>query len=150
MATRPVRVELNRAELDQVTLAEAEGLADLAWDIIELAAENGPDATPYGVGISTGGGMVAYANGKQIDTRTQEGGPGRRGKGRADTPRSVRGTSRGQLVVAAGFRFPAHLQEFGTIHHPAQPFLSPALSQRVPNAAPYIADAVKRRRAGRP
>lgn len=38
----------------------------------------------------------------------------------------------------------AHLQEFGTVHHRAQPFLRPALDNRKGEAIQAFADAVKK------
>ncbi len=141
MATKTqTRVELNRRELERLTLAEADGLAGLARDIINAAASNAPDATPYGVGLVTGGGLVAYANGVQIGSWAE--------RGTADTPRELRRTSDG-VAIAAGFRFPARFQELGTIHHGSQPFLSPALSRLAPKAASYVADEVRKQRIGR-
>lgn len=142
MAAKVTRVELNRRELDRVTEAEADGLAALARDVIDEAASNAPDATPYGVGLVTGGGLVAYANGKQIESWAA--------RGSADTPKSVKGATNRGLVVAAGFRFPAHLQELGTIRHGSQPFLAPSLSRHVPRAATYIGDEIRRKGVGKP
>ena len=136
------RVELNRRELDRLAIAEADGLVDLARDVLEDAAANAPDATPYGVGLVTGAGLVGYANGRQIASWAE--------RGSADTPRALKGTTRGEIAVAGGFRFPARLQELGTIRHGAQPFLSPALSRKVPRASEYIADEIRRQRIGKP
>lgn len=131
------RVVLDRAEIDRVVIAAGVGAYEFANDVIDDAADNAPDATPYGVGIVTGGGVVAFANGRQIGSWSA--------RGETDAPRALDTAGRGQIAVAGGFRFPARFQELGTIHHGSQPFLSPALSRRLPRFGEYVADAVKRR-----
>lgn len=117
MARRPsARVVLNRARLDDAVLAVADGMAEAARESIETA--NAPDRTPYGVGLTMRGGFLAYVNGKKI------GGAGRDGR-QPKKPRAV--NTRSGIVVIAGFGFPGRFQELGTIHHGAQPFLTPAM-----------------------
>lgn len=140
MAGEITRVVLDRRELAAVVTAAGVGVYEWAADVVEDAADNAPDATPYGVGIVTGGGVVAYANGRKIGSWAAEGEP--------DTPRELGSTGRGEIAVAGGFRFPARFQELGTVRHGAQPFLSPALSRGTPQLAERVAAAVKRRARG--
>lgn len=125
------RVVLNRAALDAVTLGVADGLLVLA-DAVVAAAEP-PDATPFGEGLVTTGGTVAYVLGKKVG-------------GTASKPKTMKVKAMG-VAIAGGFGFPAHLQELGTINQPARTFLTPALMATVPDAGPYIAAGVARRLA---
>lgn len=138
MARGSTRVVLDQRELDAVVNAAGTGAYEFAGDVVDEAAENAPDATPYGVGIVSGGGAIGFANGRQIGSQ-----------GEADAPRELDTGGRRQIAVAGGFRFPAHLQELGTIRHRAQPFLSPALERRRARLGEYAAAAVKQRRGGR-
>lgn len=118
MARKPTaRVVMNRAALDQVTLAVADGALAVAEHIVRSA--DPPDATPYGEGLVTNGGWLAYVGPNKV------GGGGLDGK-QPKKPRSlqVRGTG-DQIHVIGGFGFPARFQEEGTVNHPAQPFLTP-------------------------
>lgn len=141
MARPQTRVVVNSAELDRVVVSAGIGAYEFAVDVIDEAAANAPDAPPYGVGIVSRGGVVAFAGGRQIGSWAAEGTP--------DVPRELQAGGRGTIAVAGGFRFPARFQELGTVHHGAQPFLSPALSRRLSRLGEYMAAAVKRRGAGR-
>jgi len=117
MARGPsARVVLNRAALDRAILAVADGFGEAAKLSIEIAEP--PDASPFGVGLTKRGGMLLYVNGKKIW------GWGRDGK-QPKKPRAANVSS--GIVAIAGFGFPGRFQEFGTIHHGAQPFLTPAM-----------------------
>ncbi len=131
MARTNNRVVLNRAALDAITLGMADGLLALADAVI--AATNVPDAPVLGAGLIETGGTVAYVLGKNVG-------------GAASKPKAMKVRKMG-VAVAGGFGFPAHFAEFGTIHEPARPFLTPALMATVPDAGPYIATAVARRLA---
>jgi hypothetical protein len=129
MARRNNRVVLNRATFQEITLAMADGLLALADEVI--ARTRPPDDPPYGVGLVETGGTVAYAFGKKVG-------------GTAKKPRSMKVRSMG-VAIAGGFGWPGHYAEFGTIHEPARPFLTPALMGTVPEAGAFVGDAVRRR-----
>lgn len=136
MARKPsARVVMNRGALDKVTLALADGTLAAAEHIVRAA--DPPDATPYGEGLVIRGGWLAYVGPNKV------GGGGLDGK-QPKKPRSmkVRGTGN-QIHVIGGFGFPARFQEEGTINHPAQPFLTPALNQAGGDAADIIARTVR-------
>jgi len=128
---RVSRVVINRAALDAVTLGMADGLLALADAVI--ARTKVPDAPVIGQGLIETGDTVAYAFGKKVG-------------GTAKKPKAMKVRGLG-VVVAGGFGFPAHFAEFGTIHEPARPFLTPALMATLPDAGPYVGAAVRRRLA---
>lgn len=125
------RVVLHRATLDALTLGLADGLLALADAVV--AAADVPDAPPSGVGLVEAGGTLAYVAGKRVG-------------GTARKPRALKVKGRG-VVVAGGFGFPARFQEIGTVNQPARPFLTPALMETVPDAAPFIEAATAKRLA---
>jgi hypothetical protein len=132
---------LNRAALDAITLATADGLFELGQAIINEA--NVPDAPPYGQGLVEGGGVIAYVKGatgsaKKVATTTVGGKQIRK-------PRAAR-LGRGATVIF-GYGFPGRFVEFGTIDTPAHPFLTPSLLAHVPDAGDYIRAACIRRKA---
>jgi len=129
MARANNRVVLNRATFDAITLGMADGLLTLADEVI--AAAKVPDDVPLGEGLVQTGGTVAYAFGKKVG-------------GTASKPKAMKVRSMG-VAVAGGFGFPGHFAEFGTIHEPARPFLTPALMATLPDAGPFIAAAVAKR-----
>jgi hypothetical protein len=126
------RVVLNRSRLDEVRGALADGLQAMGADIVEHA--NPPDAEPFGVGLVTSGGTYVAVDGKKVG-------------GDSSRPRAVRGEP--GIVAVVGFGFPGRFQEFGTIHSPAQPFLSPAVDEVLPNLEQYLAPAIRARLGGR-
>ena len=134
MARANNRVVLNRATFDEITLGLADGLLALANAVI--AAAKPPDDVPYGEGLVQTGGTVAYAFGKKVG-------------GTATKPRAMKVKSLG-VAVAGGFGWPGHFAEFGTIHEPARPFLTPALMATLPDAGPFIAAGVAGRLASAP
>lgn len=117
MARTSTRVVLNRAALDRAVLAIADGFADAGQESVEMA--DPPDAPPFGVGLAETGGTLTYVNGKKIA------GYGRDGK-QPRKPRAVR-VKRSDLITIVGFGFPGRFQEFGTVNHAAQPFLTPVM-----------------------
>ena len=146
MARRNNRVVLHRATLDAITLGLADGLLALAdADIAAAKPPDEPAGSPGAVRpnltergaprpeLTDAGGTVAYVAGKKVG-------------GTAKKPSAMKVRTMG-VAVAGGFGFPAHFVEFGTIHEPARPFLTPALMATVPDAGPYIAAAVARRLA---
>ena len=132
MARANNRLVLNRAALDAITLGMADGLLVLA-DAVVAAAEP-PDAAPFGEGLVTTGGTIAYVLGKKV------GGSG------VKKPTAMKVRKMG-VAVAGGFGFPARFQELGTVNQPAHPFLTPALMATVPGAGPFIRAAVAKRLA---
>lgn len=137
--TRSARVELNRAALDALDLAVADGLLEHAEAIVEAA--NPPDAPPYGKGLVESGGAAVWAGKKKV------GGGKTRGKAVAK-PRAVR-LQADVITAVGGFGFPARFQEMGTSRQPARPFLSPVFLGMAPDAGGAIRSAVARHGAGR-
>ncbi len=131
MAATNSRVVLNRAALGAITLGMADGLLALAEAVIDRT--KAPDAPVLGAGLVDTGGTVAYAAGKKVG-------------GAAAKPNAMKVQKMG-VAVAGGFGLPAHFVEFGTIHQPARPFLTPVLMATVPGAGPFVARAVARRLA---
>jgi hypothetical protein len=126
---------LNRSTIDALAVAVADGLGAVAQQTIETA--NPPDAPPYGEGLVKRGGVLAYVGDKKVY------GWGLDGK-QPKKPRAfrVRGTGR-QITAVGGFGFPAAFIEFGTIRHPARPFLTPALNRTLPEVPAIVAKHVK-------
>ncbi len=104
------RIVLNRAALDQITLATADGAFELAKQVV-LGAQV-PDAAPYGVGLLQGGGVIAFVGNKRIGVASTFGGglgqeapggealaegqPGDHRRGRLRLPGSVPGSRHDQ------------------------------------------------------
>lgn len=128
---RPTRVVINRQALAELDLAIAEGFEAMAQEA--LARADVPDAAPFGVGLVQEGGYISYVDGKRIG-----GTPG------VKKPRAMKVRGRG-VVVGVGFSFPARFNETGTVSQPARPFLTPAVMAVAPDAARYLAPAVKAR-----
>jgi hypothetical protein len=122
------RVVYNRQVADAFRLGLADGMLAIAEAIIEAA--DPPDAEPFGEGLVTSGGTYAALDGKKVG-------------GDSTRPRSVR--SEPGAMAIAGWGFPGHFQELGTINHPPQPFATPALEQILPGAADYLRPAIRAR-----
>lgn len=120
------RVKLNRKSVDNVRLAIADGTAAIGKAIIEAA--DVPDAEPYGVGLVVEGGTITYVGGKKVGSWHQSGDEPRK-------PKALRVRGSDTIQTAAGWSFPAHLLEFGTVNMPAQPFATPARNAVEPRAA---------------
>jgi hypothetical protein len=117
MARRPsAKLILNRAALDELHLALAEGVEEIARTVVETAQP--PDATPFGAGLVTRGGWAVYAGGK-VAGGSLDGTQPKKPRGLKVVPTWITGI--------AGFGFPARFQETGTVHQPARPFLMPAV-----------------------
>jgi len=117
MARKPsARLLLNRAALDEVHLALADGVLEIARTVVETA--NPPDATPFGVGLVKSGGWAVYAGSKKVGGGSLDG-------SQPAKPRSLE-TPADAITGIAGFGFPARFQETGTVDQPARPFLWPA------------------------
>lgn len=122
------RVVLNRQTLDRTVLAVADGFAEAGQ--IAVDAADPPDAPPYGVGLSKTGGTVTYVNGRKVHGYGKDGRQPRK-------PRAVRTSSVRGIVAIVGFGFPGRFQEFGTVRHSAQPFLTPVM-QAIDDDIPSI------------
>jgi hypothetical protein len=66
---------------------------------------------------------------------------GRKVAGTATKPR--RTSVKQGVTLIAGFPFPARFNELGTIHQPARPFATPAMTETLPGAAGYIKPKVR-------
>ena len=135
---RTKRVELNRAAFEELDVAQADGLFALAVRVVRMAKP--PDAPPYGQGLVEGGGALGFLGKKKIDGTLIGGRQIRK-------PRSLRLTSH-EAVAVAGFGFPAHFVELGTVDTAANPFLTRALAVVEPEADVVISDAIRKRLAG--
>lgn len=137
MPRKNTRVELNRAALGpngRVELAIADGITAAAQMIVEIA--DPPDAPPFGQGLVQRGGWLGYVGGKKV------GGGGTDGK-QPKKPRAFRPGKAGYIVAMAGFGFPARFQEFGTVNHDPQPFLTPARNAVAPRIPEIVAGYVR-------
>lgn len=115
MARRPsTRVVLNRASLDQVDVAVADGLSAVSAAV--LVDADPPDQTPYGVGLVRNGGYLTYVRDKKV------GGFGLDGR-QPRKPRAVRVKDSTDLQTIVGYGFPGRFQQLGTLRQPAQPFI---------------------------
>ena len=136
-------VVFHRETIDVLVLAAVDGLFDLSKEIIEDAGARAPDSPydpyPAGEGLPKQGGVLAYAKGAKVNGWSQRG-------TQPSKPRAVREPSRESgFVIVAGFGFPAHFAELGTVNEPARPFVTPALMARVPDAEGYIRASTQRR-----
>jgi hypothetical protein len=137
------RVVLNRAALEAVDLAVADGLLEQAQRIVEAARPPSdvgqtPDVThghPRPALIDTGGAAV-WAGKKKV------GGAKTLGK-EVSKPRAVR-LDVGIITAIGGFGFPGRFQEMGTVHQPARPFLTPKFLAMAPDVAGPLREAVRR------
>ena len=127
------RVVLNRAAFDALTLAHADGLFELAKSVVDGAAV--PDATPLGLGLIQGGGVLAFVGRKRVGIYSKTGESVKK-------PRAAKLTD--GITVIGGYGFPARFVETGTVHMAAEPFLTPALMAKAPDAGLYIKAAVIR------
>jgi hypothetical protein len=145
MASRPsARVVLHRGTLDAISLGIADGLFDMAKAVVEAAAPGMADSPydpfPTGEGLPKQGGALAYVRGGKVAGWSHRGGQPKK-------PRSVRAASRGSVLVVGGYGFPARLNEFGSLHNPASPALTPALAQHADQVVNFVPRAVKLRLA---
>jgi len=136
------RITLNRAVLDEITLATADGLFEMAKVIVENAAAAAPRTEeepqdPSGLYLYESGGAVAYVRGKKVADTTVNGSP-------IKAPRGARVTQKGAIAMG-GFTVPARWVELGSVHNAAAPFLTPALLSEQPDAGVYVKEAMDRR-----
>lgn len=141
MARPSTRVVLNRNAVRTVQLAIADGLFEVGRTIIEVA--DPPDAQPFGQGLVTQGGALAYVGDRKVAGWSQRGTQPKK-------PRAVKVRGRGEIMAVAGFGFPGRFQEMGTVNHGAQPFLTPAMNRTVGHAAdimrPIVAAELRKAR----
>jgi hypothetical protein len=123
------RIVLNRKFFDALTLATADGLFAIAKEIVDGA--DVPDATPLGQGLVEGGGVLAYVGRKRVGVY------GTGGQTAVSKPRAAKLNPTG-ITVIGGFGFPSRFLETGTIKMGAQPFVTPELMARVPDAGDFI------------
>lgn len=140
------RVVLNRQRLDRVHLALADGLFAVAETIVhtarppsdvstESAAEAFEEASEKRPDLAHAGGAAVWVDGKKVA------GMGLDGK----QPQKPRGLKllRPGITGIAGFGFPGRFAEFGTIHQPPRPFLTPAVQQVIPSAPSIMGGVVR-------
>ena len=127
------RLVFNRGAVDAVRLGVADGLYDLGHAVVWNARP--PDAEPYGVGLITRGGVMAWVDGKIVAREGKDGKAPRK-------PRALR-LARPGITICVGWGFPARFVELGTILHAAQPFLTPAFYAELPSAERYIRPRLK-------
>lgn len=135
MRGKSARVKLNRQAIDGVNLAIADGVHAVGKAIIETARP--PDATPFGVGLVTSGGVLTYVGTKKVNGWSQ-------GGLQPKKPRAVR-LAQGIIKAIAGWGFPGRFQEFGTVHQPARPFATPARNSVIPRINSIMRQATQYR-----
>lgn len=139
---RRSRVQINRAKLDDLRGGFADGVFDIARAIAVIAENDAPDATPHGEGLVQRVGAAVWVNGR----KTHEWGSG---GGSPDKPRDLRVRSEAAVIGVVGAGFPAMFQEIGTVHHQAQPFVTPAVNEVVGSEARIrLSKAMERRLRG--
>jgi hypothetical protein len=132
LARRAAKVVLNRAALDELVLKAADGAFEFAKSVIDGA--DVPDATPFGEGLVTQGGVIAYVDRKLIATYAKNG----------DSVKKPRAAKLGKgIVIIGGFGFPGRFQETGTIKQAAKPFVTPELLAELPGAQDFIKRGVR-------
>jgi hypothetical protein len=141
MARRPsARVVLNRAALDELHLALAEGVEEIARTVVETAEP--PDATPFGEGLVTQGGWLVYDGAKKVAGGSLEGIQPKK-------PRAFRVRGTEGITGIAGFGFPGRFHETVTSDQPARPFFMPAVVRVKGVAAEIMREIVGPRLARR-
>lgn len=108
------KVVMNRAALDAIKLGAADGGQAAGELVLQLADGQVPDREPYGRGLVKTGKVATYVDGKKV-------------AGTGSAPRGA-GVPVG-TVTFVGYGFPGRFQELGTVHHAAQPFLTPAMAE---------------------
>lgn len=140
MARGPsAKVVINRAALDEVHLALAEGVEEVARTVVETA--DPPDETPFGAGLVRHGGWAVYDGTKKVGGGSLDGSQPKKPRAFKPLPNAITGI--------AGFDFPARFQELGTVHQPARPFFMPAAVRVKGIAAEIMREIVGPRLGGR-
>jgi hypothetical protein len=145
IANRKARVVMNRAALDEMQLAMADGLLTLGQRIIagaqdrarqelfpeEDAALRAKRGVPM---MADTGHSAVWALGKKVGGE----------EGEIAKPRGLK-TPANEAVLAVWFSSPlSHFREYGTIKEPARPFLTPELMADIPNAGDDVKAAIAR------
>jgi hypothetical protein len=123
---------LNRKCLTAIGEGLASGMETVGSTTIENTSP--PDAAPFGEGLITTGDWGVWNGTRKVG-------------GTATKPRAVKLPAEG-ITLVVGYGFPGRFQEFGTIHQPARPFLSPAMLETLPGAADLLSPAVRDRLRG--
>jgi hypothetical protein len=126
------RVVINRAKVEAIRLAVADGMFEVGRAVIDGA--DVPDATPLGFGLIQGGGVIAYVDGKKVNGTTI-------GGKQIKKPRAVKLGGTGILVIA-GFGFPGRMVHNGSIHNTPNPFLARSMFATAPTAGAIMARVV--------
>ena len=140
ITVRTKRVETYRGFADAVRLGAADGLFEIAKQIVDTASPNAPDAPPLGQGLPKQGGAIAWVGKKKVNNASLDG-------SQVVKPRTLVLTE-DQETAVAGFGFPARFQELGTVYAHAQPFLTPAAMEVVPDGEAVLSAAMQRRLKG--
>jgi hypothetical protein len=136
---RRSRVEINRAAVDEVLGGFADGIFDIVRAAGTVAEQLAPDATPYGEGLVDRIGAAVWVKGRKTHQWSSSGAT-------PDKPRDLRVRSEGEIVGVVGAGFPGMFQELGTVHHGAQPFLTPAVAEIIGSEAEVRLSAAMQRR----
>jgi hypothetical protein len=131
------RVVINRAQVEAIRLAVEDGMFEVGRVIIDGA--DVPDATPLGLGLIQGGGVIAYVDGRKVNGTTI-------GGKQIKKPRAVKLGGTGILVIG-GFGFPGRLVHNGSIHNVANPFLARSMFATAPTAGNILRRVVRPRLA---
>lgn len=134
------RMILNRSTLDAITLATGDAMFEMTKAVV--ASADPPDATPFGVGLVTTGGVAVWVRGRKIAEWSTDGSA-------VKPPRAARVSKQGVIAIG-GYGFPGRFQELGTVKQQADPFLTPALMAEQPNAGVFVKAAMARRLASKP
>jgi hypothetical protein len=145
-----VRVVINRAALNAITLGLADGMQALGENIVRAARP------PSDVGAETPS-EAAEERAERRPPLAQNGGAATWVKGRkvagfgldGKQPGKPRGAKMGPAItMIAGFGFPGRFQEMGTIHQSPHPFLSPAAAEELQDPLPALRGPLQQRLAG--
>lgn len=140
------KVKLNKAALDDITFAVADGFMEAGKVIVEIASANAPDSPydpyPTGEGLPKQGGVLVYVGNQKVDGWSIRG-------PQPAKPRAARLLVKAHSVTTLiGFGFPGRFAEGGTINHGPQPFLGPARDRvGVQGVANIVGDVTRPRLA---
>lgn len=121
-----VRTVVNRQALTAAREGAVAAMEDLGQRFLAVAEV--PDAPPLGKGLVETGQYGVWSDGRKV-------------AGTATRPHGERIPKQGVLLIA-GYGFPAHFLEWGTIKMPAIPFVTPAALQVIPQGKPTLIDRI--------
>ena len=139
---RGQRIVMNRAALTEIEYGMAQGLEELGIvmlaDATAVMVPGYLDAPPYGEGLVASGFVREWVRKRLVTGRTDI-------MASANRPHGlVLGADEAVMIV--GFASPlAHLQELGTVHQPAYPFLSPAVAKNIEALQRYVLKGIAAR-----